>query len=209
MQQQYVILSKGNVIFLPHVVFSSYSHQVDPSFAYKMSQKIDFNYNGITLPNLQNVLLVLELDVLSHVKNKVALFLFSLKIRQIWAIGYMFRHSIYCVVSLHMLHSSGLCKLYFASFYLGLMLDLCTPQGIIFSTTYNFILTILLLLLLYKFINKSIYIYICKVDFKIKDNSILQTYINSCFSKHKLSYVRREQSEFEVNYFHECVPLAQ
>ena len=155
MQQQYVILSKGNVIFLPHVVFSSYSHQVDPSFAYKMSQKIDFNYNGITLPNLQNVLLVLELDVLSHVKNKVALFLFSLKIRQIWAIGYMFRHSIYCVVSLHMLHSSGLCKLYFASFYLGLMLDLCTPQGIIFSTTSNFILINLLLLQLHKFINQS------------------------------------------------------
>ena len=67
----------------------------------------------------------------------------------------MFRHSIYCVVSLHMLHSSGLCKLYFASFYLGLILDLCTPQGIIFSTTSNFILKHLLLLQLYKFINQS------------------------------------------------------
>ena len=76
-QQQCVILSKGNVIFLPHVVFSSYSHQVDPSFTYKMSQKIDFNYNGITLPNFQYRLLILKLDVLSHVKNKVALFLFS------------------------------------------------------------------------------------------------------------------------------------
>ena len=69
----------------------------------------------------------------------------------------MFRHSIYCVVSLHMLHSSGLCKLYFASFYLGLMLDLCTPQGIIFSTTSDFILKSLLLLQLYKSINQSTY----------------------------------------------------
>ena len=93
-QQQCVILSKGNVIFLPHVVFSSYSHQVDPSFTYKMSQKIDFNYNEVTLPNLKNRLQILKSDVLSHVKNKVALFLFSLKIRQIWAISYIFRLSI-------------------------------------------------------------------------------------------------------------------
>ena len=76
-QQQCVILSKGNVIFLPHVVFSSYSHQVDPSFAYKMSQKIDFNYNEATLLNFVYRLHILKLDVLSHVKNKVALFLFS------------------------------------------------------------------------------------------------------------------------------------
>ena len=150
MQQQYVILSKGNVIFLPHVVFSFVQSLGRSIFCfYKMSQKIDSNYDETTLPNLRYRLVILSFDVLSHVKNKVALFLFSLKIRQIWAIGYMFRHSIYCVVSLHMLHSSGLCKLYFASFYLGLMLDLCTPKGIIFSTTTNFILRNLLLLQLY------------------------------------------------------------